>query len=144
MNENSESAPQLPEAPASVSAELQRRLAFLEITAADREHLAQLMPMFAESAGEFVQAFYAHLLSFPDTARFLDDSALVARLKLAQQPNHRAQFVERQLERGLSFQASFQFHALVGRELVIDIRRKKLQVSVIQLWVSRCGHSSRL
>jgi signal transduction histidine kinase len=64
---------------------LERRLAFLELTAGDRERLRQLAPLCSESTEEFVKAFYAHLLSFRDTARFLDDPALVARLKLAQQ-----------------------------------------------------------
>ena len=67
------------------SAELQRRLAFLELTLEDRERLRQIAPKLSESAGEFVKAFYAHLLSFTDTNRFLANPELVERLKMAQQ-----------------------------------------------------------
>jgi signal transduction histidine kinase len=70
---------------ASTAVDLERRLAFLELTSDDRMRLGQLAPMASKSAGEFVAGFYAHLLSFPDTARFLADPALVARLKSAQQ-----------------------------------------------------------
>jgi signal transduction histidine kinase len=85
MNEKSGLGPEFSDAPAGARVELQRRLSFLELTANDRERLAKLAPACVDSAGEFVTAFYAHLLSFPDTARFLEDQALVARLKLAQQ-----------------------------------------------------------
>jgi len=69
----------------NTSGELRRRLAFLELTAADRTRLRELAGTLGESAGAFVKSFYQHLFAFPDTARFLQQPELVERLKVAQQ-----------------------------------------------------------
>jgi signal transduction histidine kinase len=92
--------------------------------------------MFAESAGEFVKAFYAHLLSFPETARFLDDPELVARLKLAQQShlesmleaNWNEEYVERRRRVG-------DVHAQVGisPEIFLGAYIQYLKYSLRQL-----------
>jgi len=62
----------------------QPRLDFLGITDADAEILRQLQPVFASQAEALVERFYQHLFGFPETARLLQDPALVARLKEAQ------------------------------------------------------------
>ena len=64
---------------------LEQRLAFLNMTDRDREILRGIAPKLSDSSQEFVEAFYRHLFTFPDTARFLQDPATVARLKQAQQ-----------------------------------------------------------
>jgi len=66
-------------------ADLHRRLAFLELTEADRSRLQGLKGPLDAVADDFVDAFYRHLFSFDETARFLQDAVLVARLKKAQQ-----------------------------------------------------------
>jgi signal transduction histidine kinase len=65
--------------------DLHRRLAFLEIDETDRARLRELAPRLASVAPAFVEAFYRHLFGFEETARFLADPALVARLKQSQQ-----------------------------------------------------------
>ncbi len=62
-----------------------RRLEFLEIDEADRERLHALAPLLNARATTFVETFYRHLFAFAETARFLEDPELVARLKQAQQ-----------------------------------------------------------
>jgi signal transduction histidine kinase len=64
--------------------ELDERLAFLEIDESDRARLRQLAPLLNSRAAAFVETFYRHLFAFEETARFLRDPALVARLKQAQ------------------------------------------------------------
>jgi len=64
---------------------LATRLAFLEISELDRQRLRELSPRLQSFAADFVETFYRHLFSFPETARFLQDPTLVARLKEAQQ-----------------------------------------------------------
>ncbi len=66
-------------------ATLAQRLAFLQMTEEDRQRLRALAPRLNASSDAFVEQFYRHLFSFPETARFLQDPALVARLKKMQQ-----------------------------------------------------------
>jgi signal transduction histidine kinase len=67
------------------SVNLEERLAFLELTGKDRLRLHQLAQTLQPSAGDFVQAFYQHLLAFEGTAHFLQEPELVERLKVSQQ-----------------------------------------------------------
>ena len=60
---------------------LPQRLAFLEIDESDRARLRALAPLLNEQAVAFVETFYRHLFQFEETARFLQDPALVERLK---------------------------------------------------------------
>ena len=64
---------------------LPQRLAFLSIGPADQERLRALAPELKQQATAFVETFYRHLSAFEETARFLHDPALVARLKELQQ-----------------------------------------------------------
>jgi signal transduction histidine kinase len=64
--------------------DLQTRLDFLGLTEADAGRLRSLGPLFSVYADEFVEAFYRHLFAFDETARFLHDPAVVARLKQLQ------------------------------------------------------------
>jgi signal transduction histidine kinase len=73
-----------------VAIELQRRLAFLELSAEDRIRLHQLAPTLCESADAFVRTFYDHLLSFDETAIFLKDPELIERLKTTQLAHFRS------------------------------------------------------
>ncbi|HVK81574.1 MAG TPA: protoglobin domain-containing protein, partial [Verrucomicrobiae bacterium] len=61
--------------------DLQRRLAFLELSEQDAERLRALAPLFESRERDFVDHFYRHLFTFPDTARFLNDEQLIKRLK---------------------------------------------------------------
>jgi signal transduction histidine kinase len=63
---------------------LDERLAFLAIDESDRARLRQMAPVLNSCADAFVETFYRHLFAFDETARFLQDPALVARLKQAQ------------------------------------------------------------
>ena len=65
--------------------DLPTRLSFLEISEIDRQRLRELAPRLQSYTATFVESFYRHLFSFSETARFLQDPALVARLKEAQQ-----------------------------------------------------------
>ena len=73
---SSQKAPSL-----DVAADLNDRLAFLDLTAADKERLRAVAPDLKRGAPDFVAQFYDHLLRFPETAGFLQDAALVERLK---------------------------------------------------------------
>ncbi|HEX4145465.1 MAG TPA: protoglobin domain-containing protein [Pirellulales bacterium] len=64
---------------------LAQRLAFLQMTDDDRRRLRALAPRLNASSDAFVEQFYRHLFSFKETARFLEDPELVARLKRMQQ-----------------------------------------------------------
>jgi len=63
------------------AASREQRRAFLQLTADDKAAIRRLKPYFARYADEFAERFYAHLLSHPHTAKFLDDPELLARLK---------------------------------------------------------------
>ncbi len=60
------------------------RLAFLELGPDDLDRLVDLRPTLAARATELVDAFYHHLMAFPETATLLKDPATRERL-LAQQ-----------------------------------------------------------
>ena len=64
-------------------AERDRRKQFLGISPDDSETIRNLRSTFSEFAEQFAEAFYAHLLSHPPTAKFLEDPKLVERLKQA-------------------------------------------------------------
>jgi signal transduction histidine kinase len=61
------------------------QLAYLGLDAADQRRLQSLIPAFEVFAEDLVEAFYKHLFAFDESARFLRDPALVARLKRLQQ-----------------------------------------------------------
>ena len=81
MNENSS----LPDSPEVGKQTLAQRLAFLQMTEDDRQRLRALAPRLNASSDAFVEQFYRHLFSFKETARFLEDPDVVARLKRMQQ-----------------------------------------------------------
>lgn len=60
------------------------RLQFLNLTAEDAEALRGLRPLFERRLDEVVDAFYAHLLAFAETAQLLADRTTVERLKRLQ------------------------------------------------------------
>jgi signal transduction histidine kinase len=63
-----------------VSADLELRLAYLDLGPSDLERLAALKPVFVKHADELVDAFYHRLLSFPPTRQLLSDPAVRVRL----------------------------------------------------------------
>ena len=65
-------------------------LCFLEINAPERERLAGLRRFFEDIADNMMEEFYEYLLRHEQTAAFLQDPALVERLKKAQ----RRHFIE--------------------------------------------------
>lgn len=68
------------------------RLAYLNLTEADAQRLRGLLDPFERSAEAMVEAFYAHLFRFPNSARFLADPALVERLKQLQREHFQSLF----------------------------------------------------
>lgn len=60
------------------------RLQFLQLTSEDEEALRALKPLLERRVDEVVDAFYAHLLTFAETAQLLADRTTVARLKRLQ------------------------------------------------------------
>jgi signal transduction histidine kinase len=69
---------------ASTSLPLNERLAFLQLGDSDVERLHSLAPVYQSIADHFVATFFDHLCAFEETARFLQDSQRVERLKQAQ------------------------------------------------------------
>ena len=69
---------------------LAQRLAFLQMTEVDRQRLRAFGAQLNASSDAFVEQFYRHLFSFKETARFLEDPELVARLKHMQQVHFRS------------------------------------------------------
>ncbi len=59
-------------------------LDFLELTDADADEMRALREDFEEYAEPFIEEFYRHLFRFRETARFLHDPAVVARLRESQ------------------------------------------------------------
>ncbi len=57
---------------------------FLGITFDDERMISALRDRFAEFAPRLAEGFYRHLLSYPETAKLLEDPELLARLKSAQ------------------------------------------------------------
>ncbi|MFZ5861421.1 MAG: protoglobin domain-containing protein [Nitrospirota bacterium] len=66
------------------AAELASRKAFLELGPNEIETLRNLRPHLAAASPRLLEPFYGHLLAFEDTARFLTDPALLARVQQAQ------------------------------------------------------------
>ena len=60
------------------------RKGFLRFTKEEEVALTVLQPIMAEHVDELVGAFYRHLLSFPETRRFLTDELISTRLLEAQ------------------------------------------------------------
>ena len=68
----------------SAALDPRRRLDFLDLGPADAERLRSMLDGFRRWADEFVEDFYRHLLSFEETARFLQTPGTVAWLKQVQ------------------------------------------------------------
>jgi len=62
------------------SAELEQRLAYLNLQQSDLDRLADLRPLMEKHASSFVAAFYRHLLSFSPTRQLLRDPEVKERL----------------------------------------------------------------
>lgn len=60
------------------------RKRFLGFTREEEVSLTTLQPLMAQHVNELVAAFYRHLLSFPDTRKFLTDELITTRLLEAQ------------------------------------------------------------
>lgn len=60
------------------------RKQFLDFTREEEVSLTTLQPLMAQHVDELVAAFYRHLLSFPDTRKFLNDELISTRLLEAQ------------------------------------------------------------
>src|SRR5262245_51161883 len=73
-----------PHEPDTEPFDLARRLAYLELGLEDRERLATIGPRLKGAGEEFVEAFYRHLFTFPETARFLQQPEVVQHLKKLQ------------------------------------------------------------
>jgi len=58
--------------------------AFFEYGEEEQELLAALRPLLEKRSGELVQAFYRHLLAFPETRKYLRDPEVTARLLIVQ------------------------------------------------------------
>jgi len=67
-----------------LSADLELRLGYLDLGPSDLERLATLRSAFEEHASELVDAFYHHLLAFPQTRQLLSDPAVRVRLVSSQ------------------------------------------------------------
>lgn len=64
--------------------ECERRMQFLGFGPDDRERLAEIAAFLPDIIDGILDRFYDHLRAFPETARFVRDPELVARLKAAQ------------------------------------------------------------
>jgi PAS domain S-box-containing protein len=64
--------------------EREQRLQFLGLTARDEQLLRALRPVLERHMERIVDGFYDHLLSFPETARLLEQRTTVERLKKLQ------------------------------------------------------------
>jgi signal transduction histidine kinase len=82
------SGPALPEdfeaSDGASAADPRRRLEFLQLDEADGERLRTMLVDFRRWSDDFVEVFYRHLLSFHETARFLQSPEIVRWLKQAQ------------------------------------------------------------
>jgi signal transduction histidine kinase len=67
--------------PAADARQLERRLAFLELSSDDAQRLRGLAQLFLPRVDAFVEAFYRHLFDFEETSRLLDAPGRVERLK---------------------------------------------------------------
>lgn len=94
-----------------------RRLDFLAMGPEDAERLQDMLGDFRHWADDFVEVFYRHLLSFDDTARFLQSPETVRWLKQAQREHFESmlaarwddEYIERRHKVGLA-------HAEIGLE----------------------------
>lgn len=66
------------------AAEREKRLRFLDFGPVDQDRLRSMAPFIEEIADGMVDDFYRNILSFRETAAFLQDQEQVARLKKAQ------------------------------------------------------------
>ncbi|MEI6084721.1 MAG: protoglobin domain-containing protein [Verrucomicrobiota bacterium] len=66
------------------SSEREHRLRFLGLTERDEQLLREFRPVLELHVAAVEDAFYAHLLNFPETAQLLNDHTTVARLKKLQ------------------------------------------------------------
>jgi signal transduction histidine kinase/CheY-like chemotaxis protein len=64
--------------------EIKRRKAFLDFGRPDAQRLAALAPLARRYAGEVIDEFYAHLLSFEKTRHFFRDPTALKRIKALQ------------------------------------------------------------
>jgi signal transduction histidine kinase len=64
--------------------DLDERLAFLNFGDEDRQRLAALAPVLEQHADDLVDAFYRHLLAFPETRSLLRDPVVKQRLLAVQ------------------------------------------------------------
>ncbi len=90
--------------------EIQRRLAYFRLGPGELEQLRQVGEQFEAYLPGFVDFFYAHLQSFPETGRFLRDPQLVQRLKQAQQQYFRSLF------QGTVDPSVIEYRHLIGRK----------------------------
>jgi len=66
------------------SSELSELLDFFALDEGELDTLAELRPVFEENGDELVDAFYAHLLRFPETSALLENQGVRDRLLAAQ------------------------------------------------------------
>lgn len=115
---------------------LEQRLAFLQITATDRDRLRAVAPQLAACSDAFVEQFYDHLFAFAETARFLQDPATVERLKRLQKDHLRSMledevnddYLERRRRLG-----DVHAHVGVGPQLLLGGYNQYLQFVLRQL-----------
>jgi signal transduction histidine kinase len=72
--------------------DLAKRLEFLALSDDDARRLRETGPAFDAVADHFVKQFYAHLFAFEQTARFLEDGAVVEALKRTQKEHFQTMF----------------------------------------------------
>lgn len=88
--------------------DIERRKAWLDLTAKDFQRLASLNALFKEWAGPIVEELYAHVLSFEETKEFLRDEDILWRVKEQQrqycvsltQGKYDREYVEQRLKIG--------------------------------------------
>lgn len=116
---------------------LDMRLAYLELSSADQARLRRLSPKFEELSEELVDAFYRHLFSSQESARFLGDPQLVARLKQIQR-EHFASLLEADWDRSYVERRRRigQSHAEIGIDpsLFLGAYSQFVQLSFCRLW----------
>lgn len=64
--------------------EIRARLAFLNFTPEDEEHLRQIHLVLTEEVDAIIKDFYEHLTRFEELGRFLSDKQTIERLKITQ------------------------------------------------------------
>lgn len=96
---------------------LRTRLAFLCLEEEDATRLRQLIRLLESKTEDFVDGFYEHLFRFEETARFLNDSDRVERLKQLQR-HHMNSLLEARWDEAYARQRRRvgQAHAEVGLE----------------------------